>query len=794
MSFFSSSINSSNRLVRENVLVVGIVQGVGFRPFVYNLANSLDLTGFVSNNAAGVELAIQGSCKAVDDFFYYLQTTPPPLAFIQKIERTSVLIQSNEQRFIILSSKTGTKRTLISPDAAVCKDCLFEMRNFDDRRYRYPFINCTNCGPRYTIIKDLPYDRSYTTMASFIMCADCQIEYDDPMSRRFHAQPNACSICGPRLCLVDQDGIGIFCTDPVAAVIRVLHKGGIVAIKGLGGFHLVADAMNEEAINKLRHRKHRDEKPFAIMVSSLKVARVLVKLDFITETIFMSRECPIVLAPMRVSNAIVPSVNPRNRFLGVMLPYTPLHYLLIEEEFDALVMTSANFSNEPICLDNQESVDRIGGQNVRGGIVDFFLFHDRDIYLRGDDSIVRVIGGKLRQIRRSRGFVPSPILLPEKLVPEGCPPILATGAQLKNTICLLRGREAFLSQHIGNLNNLETLKFFKLTINHFQQILEAEAEIIACDLHPDYLSSQWALSQDLPVIRVQHHHAHTVAVMAEAGIINTVLSLSLDGTGYSSDYNIIWGGELLLTELHTYYRLGTLFQFKLPGGEKAIKENWRIGLSVLLEVFGESISGLKINLLEDKGQYVKFITQMMKKKLNSPFTSSLGRLFDSVAAIVGLRWKIAYEGQAAIELEQILDLQEKGAYPFSIFNEGNLWILDWRPAITILVEEISYGIEIKLVSARFHRGLIEVLTAWVLCGAKVAKLNEVCFGGGCFMNAQLLYFLSIKLERAGLKVYTPALVPVGDGGVALGQALAAAGAWAKGLLGRGTEVVLGSFE
>jgi hydrogenase maturation protein HypF len=784
-------------LARAAALVTGVVQGVGFRPFVYNLARALGLTGVVSNTAAGVELDVQGAPSAVEEFFRRLVAEAPPLADIQDVRRAAAEVKPGERGFTIEASQPGARRTLISPDVAVCEACLAEMNDPADRRFRYPFINCTHCGPRYTIIKDLPYDRPQTTMAPFVMCPECQAEYDDPANRRFHAQPNACPECGPRLWLADAAGIETPCPDPVKTAADALRQGKIVAIKGLGGFHVAVDAMNEAAVARLRALKHREEKPLALMVPDLAQARALVELDPLAEEALLSRQRPIVLAPVKPGAGVAPSVNPRNRLLGVMLPYTPLHHLLLAEGFAALVMTSGNVSDEPICLDNQEAVCRIGGQASRGAIADLMLLHDRDIYLRTDDSVVRVLGGRLRQVRRSRGFAPAPLMLPEGLVPEGCPPILATGGQLKSTLCLLRGRAAFLSQHVGDLENLETLAFFELTASHLQRILEAKAELIACDLHPDYLSTQWAqsqsLAQGLPLVRVQHHHAHAVAVMAEAGLSGPALALSLDGTGFGPD-RTIWGGELLRADLHAYERLGRLRPFRLPGGEAAVKEPWRIGLALLLDVFGGQAAGLDLALQRAKGHHLGLIAQMTAKSLNSPLTSSLGRLFDGVAAISGLRQEVAYEGQAAIELEQALDAEENSAYPYSLLDEGGLLVLDWRPAVAALMEDLRQGAAVGQISARFHHGLVEALAAWALRAAEMTGLTQICLGGGCLMNAQILCGLPARLAQAGLIVHTPALVPAGDGGLALGQAVAAAQVWGRGLLNKTGETVLGPPE
>ncbi len=780
--------------VRARARVAGVVQGVGFRPFVYNLARELGLAGYVTNTAEGVELAVQGEAAAVEEFFRRLTGQAPPLARILSLERTPEEPRPDLHGFTIRPSRAGTRRTLISPDVAVCSACLAEMNDPADRRYRYPFINCTHCGPRYTIIKDLPYDRPQTTMAVFTMCAACRAEYEDPADRRFHAQPIACPECGPRLWLADAAGREIPCADPIAAAAAELRAGRIVALKGLGGFHLAVDAFDHRAVARLRARKHREEKPFAVMVPDLAAAERLVELDPLSRRVLSGRERPIVLCPQRAETGLSPAVNPRNRLLGLMLPYTPLHHLLMAEGFPALVMTSGNVSDEPICLDNQEAVRRIGAGAARGAIADCFLLHDRDIHLRSDDSVVRVVAGRLRQVRRSRGYVPVPLRLRRELAPADHPPVLAAGPHLKNTLCLLRGREAFLSQHVGDLDDLATLEFFRLTAGHLQRILEAPAGLLACDLHPDYLSTRWAREEadrrGLGLVQVQHHHAHAVAVMAEHGLRGPVLALSLDGTGYGPD-GTVWGGELLLARPESYRRLGHLLAFHLPGGEAAVKEPWRIALGVLWDLFGPEAAGLGLAVVERFGRHMELIARMKERGVNAPRTSSLGRLFDAAAALAGLRFQVAYEGQAAVELEQALD--PAGDYPpyrFQVQERDGRLLLDWRPALRSLVADALAGVEAAELAGRFHAGLEQGLAAWVQAAARTTGIRRVCLGGGCLMNAWLLERLARRLAGQGLEPYTPAEVPAGDGGISLGQAVAAAAAWGAGLVDGG-RVVLG---
>jgi hydrogenase maturation protein HypF len=778
---------------RVRAQVQGVVQGVGFRPFVYNLALDLGLTGMVTNTAAGVELAVQGPGREVAEFFRRLVDEAPPLSQIDSLDWDYEDLAEDEQGFVILQSRAGTRRTLISPDTAVCEACLAEMRDPADRRHCYAFINCTHCGPRYTIIKDLPYDRPFTTMKPFTMCEACQAEYDDPSDRRFHAQPNACPECGPRLWLADADGNEIDCADPVAEAAEALRKGEVVAIKGLGGFHLAADAFNEEAVARLRSRKHREEKPLALMAPDLEAARELVELDLASQEALTARERPIVLCPQKTYSGVSPSVNPRNRLLGVMLPYTPLHHLLMDQGFKALVMTSGNVSDEPICLDNEEALCRIGGAAKRGAIADKLLLHNRDIYLRSDDSVVRVVDHSLRYLRRSRGFVPVPLKLAEGFVPPDCPPVLATGAHLKNTLCLLRGNEAFVSQHVGDLENLETLEFFELTASHLERILEASTGVLVCDLHPDYLSTRWALEaaekRGLPLVRVQHHHAHAVALMAEHGLKDPVLALSLDGTGYGPD-GTVWGGELLRAEHHDYRRLGHVRRFALPGGEAAVKEPWRVALGILLDLYGEAAAKLDLELVRAHGEHLPLLARMKETGLNTPLTSSLGRLFDAAAALCGLRSSVAYEGQAAIELEQAMEEPTGEGYGFAVTKENGQTILDWSGALKELVDDVISGTKPSDVSARFHAGLINGLAQWAMAGAEASGLSQACLGGGCLLNAALLTNLPRLLKAGGLEVYTPQALPAGDGGLCLGQALAGATAWERGL-NADQQIVLG---
>ncbi|MGD8503540.1 MAG: carbamoyltransferase HypF, partial [Syntrophobacterales bacterium] len=613
--------------LRLRVHIQGIVQGVGFRPFIYQLAHHHRLNGYVANTPKGVEIEVEGDRKALQHFLKELPELTPPLAIITQID-TEELPAADYNRFEIKSSEQGEERAaLISPDTTTCTDCLRELFDPQDRRYLYPFINCTNCGPRYTIINDIPYDRSKTSMAVFTMCDDCEREYHNPLDRRFHAQPNACWVCGPQVYLADSGGKDLGSEDAISETASLLNQGAIIALKGLGGFHLAVDATHNEAVERLRWRKGREEKPLALMSSSLEQIERYALIGEEERQLLTSPQRPIVIVPKRLRSLIAPEVAPRNRYFGVMLPYTPLHHLLLSHPFLALVMTSGNISEEPIAIDNHEALERLGN------IADYFLLHNRDILLRSDDSVLRIAEGRPRQIRRSRGYVPVPIFL-RKPVPQ----VLALGGELKGTICLTKENRAFVGQHIGDLENLETLQFLEQTVDHLRRILEVSPRLLVHDLHPDYLTTQVAEAQDeLPTLAVQHHHAHVVSCMAEHGLRDKVLGLALDGTGFGAD-GTVWGGEILVSDESSYERVAHFEYVPMPGGAKAIKEPWRMAVAYLWATFGEDIFQDEVQLLErwDRHQ-IGVLLQMMQRGVNSPLTSSCGRLFDGVTAIAGLK-------------------------------------------------------------------------------------------------------------------------------------------------------------
>jgi len=727
---------------------------------VYRIAHRHGLKGFVRNHSRGVTIEVEGSDGALQSFLEDLKTQRPPLAQITHLD-IAVLPLAHYERFEIQGSQTQADRfTLISPDIAVCEDCLREMRDPEDRRFRYPFINCTNCGPRYTITADVPYDRPNTSMAKFTMCPDCQQEYDNPANRRFHAQPNACPRCGPRVWLVDNQGREIVTSDPIRKTIELLKQGRIVAIKGLGGFHLAVDATQEEAVRRLRRRKHREEKPLALMSPNLEAIRQYAHVLAEEEQLLVSPQRPIVLLEKKFPHPIAPSVAPNNRYFGVMLPYTPLHHLILEGSFVALVMTSGNLTEEPIAIGNEEALRRLGN------IADFFLLHDRDILIRSDDSVYRLFAGETLPIRRARGYVPLPVFLPWPL-----PSLLACGAELKNTFCLTKGDCAFVSQHIGDMENFETLQYFEEILAHLQKILEIDPKLIAYDLHPRYLSTQWALEQKgIPKIGVQHHHAHIAACMAENGVDEPVIGIALDGTGYGTDGRI-WGGEFLQATYTGFERLAHFEYLPMPGGEKAVREPWRMALSYLFHTYGWDLFEQDIPFLRELDEKSsRLLLKMTEQSVNSPLTSSCGRLFEGVSALLGIRRHNAFEGQAAMELEMALTPDE-GSYPLRWEIKRGVGIIQVRPIIEALVEDIRSGVSAGKISARFHNTLIRgfgEICRWI---RERTKISTVALSGGCFQNLYLLRGLMELLEREGFRVLIHRQVPPNDGGISLGQAV-----------------------
>jgi hydrogenase maturation protein HypF len=764
--------------VRKRIHVSGIVQGVGFRPYVYRLAGEHGLSGHIANNAAGVVIEIQGADAAVAEFVRELPANAPPLALITDLQVAEIACGGGAGFTILPSEKSESVRTLILPDIATCGDCLRELFDPTDRRYLYPFINCTNCGPRFTIIRGLPYDRPQTSMSVFPMCARCLAEYEDPRNRRFHAQPNACPDCGPRVELLDRSGHAIAAGDPIGAAVELLRGGSIVAIKGLGGFHLAADAANGAAVGLLRERKRRVDKPFAVMVADLAAAEQLCELTDEDRALLSGPRRPIVLAPRKASAGIADCVAPFQSTLGIFLPYTPLHHVLLRRsQLRALVMTSGNLSEEPIAIANDEAIARLGQ------LADAFLVHNREILIRSDDSVVRRIGGRTRQLRRSRGYVPAPIFLHREY-----PAVLAAGGELKNTVCILKGRQAFLSQHIGDLENAEAFGFFRETIEHMQSILEIRPPLLAYDLHPDYFSTRWALAQTgVPAIGVQHHHAHIASCMAENHLDGQVIGIALDGTGYGTD-GCVWGGEVLVADYAGFTRAAHLGYVPMPGGAAAIREPWRMAASYLAAHFGEKFADAPIEFTRwlDRRK-TNTLVKMMEEKINSPLTSSCGRLFDAVAALIGVRRSVNYEGQAAIELEAAMgDCGDAVVYPVEfrrseasrdadgVAPQDACWEIGTRPMFEAIVRDLEASVPVPVISRRFHNGIVEAFARAAELVRDQSALNRVCLSGGSFQNAFLLEHLTRRLAESGFDVYSQSEVPAGDGGLSLGQAVVAA--------------------
>jgi hydrogenase maturation protein HypF len=755
-----------DEIVARRLNVNGIVQGVGFRPHIYQLARSHQVMGEIANTASGVTIHVEGSRENIDRFCRNLSSNLPPLAHITDIAQAPDIVRELDDFSILPSTEGQTRSTLISPDVSVCADCLKELFDPADRRFGYPFINCTNCGPRYTIIDDIPYDRRHTSMKHFTMCDRCKSEYDDPQNRRFHAQPNACPVCGPRTSLHGSDGVLITCDNPIELAARYLKQGKILAIKGLGGFHLSVDALNTPAVARLRQRKHREEKPLAVMSPGLERILEYALVTPEEKALLTSFRRPIVLLRKKEPCPLSEAVSPRNAFIGAMLPYTPLHYLLLEQGFTALVMTSGNMSEEPIAIDNDDAFARLSG------MADYFLIHDRQIYLRSDDSLVRHVAGADRTIRRSRGTVPVPVFLRQPLGP-----VLACGAELKNTVCLTSGNRAFLSQHIGDLENSATYDFFCMTIAHMKRILDITPQVLACDQHPDYLSTRYALEQQqagMDLVQVQHHHAHIVSCMAENRIQGKLIGLAFDGTGYGAD-GAIWGGEFLIADETGFDRAGHLAYVPLPGGAAAIREPWRMAASCLHTVFGQNMRELDLPLLREiDAKKLAFVQDMMVKGVNCPRTSSMGRLFDAIAAMIGIRYTVAYEGQAALELEMLADDGKWEGYPFEWLSEGGYQILP-HAIIRGVVRDMEKRVPSAVISARFHRTVIDM--AAVLCRVirRDSGLSRVVLSGGVFQNAMLLKGLIRELSADRFEVFSHSLVPSNDGGISLGQAVCAAG-------------------
>ncbi len=786
---------------RLRVEIQGAVQGVGFRPYVYRLATELQLCGWVLNDTRGVFIEVEGPRGRLVAFLQRLPSERPPLAIIHALTSSWLPTNGDTGFEIRRSDALGAKTALVLPDMSTCSDCLTEVFAPHDRRYTYPFTNCTNCGPRFTIIEALPYDRPHTTMRQFTMCPSCQAEYDDPRSRRFHAQPNACPVCGPQLalwrCVTGSAEINLTAHavsapapaivtqatghDALCAAAEALAAGQIVAVKGLGGFHLMVDARDEAAVARLRDRKRRPTKPLALMVRNLAQARGLCEVSSEAEILLTAPEAPIVLLPRRPEAGVAESVAPGHPALGLMLPYTPLHHLLLAAVQFPLVATSGNLSDEPICIDEREAVERLGL------VADLFLVHDRPIARHADDSVAWMLDGQAQLLRRARGFAPLPVLVKHVL-----PVILGVGAHLKNTVALSLGRQVFISQHIGDLETPQAMDAFERVIADFLRLYEAEPVVIAHDLHPDYLSTQWASAHGGRLSAVQHHHAHLAACLAEHQVEGLALGVTWDGAGYGTD-GTIWGGEFLLGNAAGFTRVASLRPFRLPGGEAAIHEPARVALALLWELYGDAafeMAELAPVQAFRPGER-RLLHQMLQRGINSPITTSAGRLFDGIAALIGLRSRVSYEGEAALALEFAANPNVHDAYPIrltapsepcrdaelpSAFQPDRpAQQIDWSPALEAILADLHRGTDRGIIAARFHQALVGA----IVTVAQHVGTDRVALSGGCFQNRLLTERTAPALRQAGFEVLLHRQTPANDGGISLGQVAVAAARWTK---------------
>ncbi len=750
--------------IRKKIKVYGIVQGVGFRPFIFRLANKLNLTGFVKNLSDCVYIEVQGKREKIENFLKELKNNPPPISEISNIKVKNISV-IDETEFKILPSSKNTKISVhISPDIAICEDCVNELFNPSDRRYYFPFINCTNCGPRLTIIKDIPYDRVNTSMSKFKMCDKCKKEYENPYNRRFHAEPIACHECGPEILLVTGDSWLVvsnkrnerYVKKIIDEVVKLLKKGKIIAIKGIGGFHLTCDATNYRAVEKLRNRKFRDEKPFALMVKDFSYIEEIAYLNNYEKKILKSPEAPILLLKKRKNSIIAKNVAPELNYYGIMLPYTPLHYLILDK-IPYLIMTSANISDEPICIDNNEAKERLKD------IADCFLLHNRDILVRCDDSVCACFNNERVIFRRSRGFSPKPIILNKKY-----DKVLSLGAHMKNTICILKDNYAFLSPHIGDLDTKLSRDFFIENINLMKRITDCNPEIVAVDLHPDYFSTQFAQMyfKEKKIIKIQHHHAHIVSCMAENNLDEQVIGVALDGTGYGID-GTIWGGEIFLCDCINFKRVFHIKNYNISGGERAIKEIFRIAFSFIFEIFKDKSFDI-IEKLKFDISNIEIYKKMHENKINSFTTSSAGRMFDAVSAILGIKRKVSFDSQGAILLEAVSEKAKNfKIYPFEI--EDNC--INLFPTVEAIVEDKIRKVSNDFIGKSFH---ITFVKAFIEAIKKVKKeygIKKVVLSGGCFQNKIIFTLFKEMLEDQNFEVYSHSKVPPNDGGISLGQAV-----------------------
>lgn len=770
------SLHTKNSLKGTEIFIRGTVQGVGFRPFIYNLACRLRLSGSVCNTGDGVVIHTTCSADRLLLFLEKIQSEAPPLSRITSIESHPAEVTIAEGIFsIIKSTGTSSSDASIPPDIAICDDCLRELQTPNDSRFGYPFINCTNCGPRFTIIEKIPYDRPFTSMKIFPMCKECQKDYDEPSNRRFHAQPNACGICGPKVSWHENNGTPIKTNSPIQETARALSENKIIALRGLGGFHLCCNALSEEAVSILRTRKTRPDKPLAIMVANIDIAKQFCHINEIEEKLLTSIEHPIVLLKKREHQKLANNLAPRITELGVMLAYTPLHHLIFQDPScpAALVMTSGNSRGTPICTANEEALAKLHT------IADNFLLHNRDIVTRIDDSVTRVTGKHPLVLRRARGYVPTPIHTKFIL-----PPSIGCGGGLKSTFCLAKKNNLFTSQHIGDLFNVESYDFFVESIEHLKKVFQIEPEIAICDLHPDYMSTRYAQELGIPLYRVQHHHAHATAVMAEHGLVDPVLAVVLDGTGYGTDATI-WGGEILKTSLTTFERLGHLSHLYLPGGDVAATEPWRLGIAALYQLGGAETVAKMIPaaLKQIEASKRKIVVSMLENQFNSPLTSSCGRLFDAVASLLGICQVMSYEGQAAMELEDQARRSLKTGWkkqllsfdycskPFLLDDNGRTWEIDCTELIKRVLDDIQRGKKTSEIALTFHFLLIRTITELLITLCRKTQIKQVVLSGGCMQNSIMLEGLRHCLTEHNLQVFTGENIPINDGGISLGQTI-----------------------
>jgi len=743
---------------RLKITIRGAVQGVGFRPFIFRIAKEMKLTGWVLNSSMGVFIEIEGDKSTLNKFLLRIEKEKPIHAIINSLEYSFLDAVDFDKFEIRKSEESDEVSAFILPDIAVCKDCLQEMNDANNRRYLYPFINCTNCGPRFSIIESLPYDRPNTSMKSFDMCAECSEEYENPEDRRFHAQPTACEKCGPWIELWDADGKKISVKEKALSdVVVKIKEGKIIALKGLGGYQLLVDARNLEFVQRLRDRKNREEKPFAVMYPNLEIVLKDCEVSDLEKRLLLSPESPIVLLKKKNEKlTVAENISPGNPLIGVMLPYTPLHHLLMKMLNFPVVATSANISEEPMVINETLAIKKLKN------ITDFYLVHNRPIVRHVDDSIVRVIAGQELVMRRARGYAPLPVTV-DSLNKS----VVAAGAHLKNTIAISDNKNVFISQHIGDLETEESLNTYKSVISDFKEIYDKSELFAVCDLHPDYLSSKYFKEKFKNVIQVQHHAAHIASCRAENQLAGEALGVSWDGTGFGEDGSI-WGGEFFMSDDANIKHVAQFHNFSLPGGDKAVKEPRRSALGLLFEIFGEKLftsDSLVINQFSD--DEINVLKQMLIKDVNSPKTSSVGRLFDAVAALVGLRSTINYEGQAAMMLEYIVNQKEDGIYNFDIIDEKSI-IINWFPMVKEILSDLSNKVNVEIISAKFHNTLVRI----ILRIAEKFRIKKIVLSGGCFQNAVLLE-KTIKLEKQGYKIYRHQRIPPNDGGISLGQVVIA---------------------